>query len=329
MSRGGRVLVTGAGGFVGSHAVDALVAAGWRVRALVRRTSSRRWLEGLPIEFAVADVRREDELLAACRDCDAVVHAAGITNARHPRDYFEVNARGTERLWQAARQAGTSRFLLVSSLAAAGPSRDSAPQDETAPPRPVSAYGESKLAAERVVLEGAARGEMEAVVARPPAVYGPRDSDILPLVLAARYGVFPMLTSGRREVALVHALDLAAGLRLALEKAPSGGVYFFTDGAVHTLPEVGRVIAETHGRRVLTIPVPRWAIWAAALAGEAWSRLRRSPATLNLDRARQLSRGGWTASDRRAREELGYRSERDLPRGMRETIEWYRRTGWI
>ncbi len=321
--------MTGASGFVGSHVAEALVRRGWDVRALVRPTSSRRWLEGLPVEYAVADVRRAAELEAACRGCHAVVHAAGITNARRPQEYFDVNAEGTERVWRAAASAGVRRLLLVSSLAAAGPSRGPRPQNESAPPRPVSAYGESKLAGERIVLEAAARGDMEAVVVRPPTVYGPRDADVLILILAARRGLFPMVTSGRREVSVVHALDLAEGMRLAIEKAPSGAVYYFTDGVVQTLPEVGETIARALGRRVRRIPVPAALLWGAALGGEIWNRLRPSPAALNLERAKQLSQDAWTADDQRARRELGYRSEYDLERGMRETIEWYRRVGWI
>jgi len=296
---------------------------------LVRATSNRRWLQEHCYEFSIADVRSEDELSEACRGCDAVLHAAGITNARRDEEYFAVNVEGTAGLWRAAGRVGVRRFLLVSSQAAGGPSRGAAPRDESSSPQPVSAYGRSKLGGERVILEDLGGSGPEAVVVRPPAVYGPRDADVLTLVRAARRGLFPMTLGGRQEVSMIFVSDLVEGMRLALEKAPRGGLYYLTDGEIHTLPEVAAVMGRILGRRVRPLPVPRFVLTLAALGGEVWNRLRPTPAALNLDRARQFGTGEWTASDRRARQELGYRSEYDLERGMRETIEWYRRIGWI
>jgi nucleoside-diphosphate-sugar epimerase len=326
-SNGKRVLVTGASGFVGSHVCDRLVETGWQVRCLVRATSSRRWLEHLPVEYALGDVSSESNLDEACRGCDAVVHAAGVTNAVRKEDYFEINARGTERLWRAAERSGVKRFLLVSSLAAAGPSRTATPQDETAEPHPVSAYGRSKLGAEQIVL--GSTGSLEPVVVRPPAVYGPRDPDILTLVLAAKRGVMPLPLSGRREMVMVYAIDLAEGIRLALEKSPPGGLFFLTDGRVHTAPEIAEAIGLALGRSVRTLAVPKFIWWLAALGGEGANRILKISAPINLDRFKQLLSDGWTASDSRARRELDYHSHFEVARGMEETIRWYRSVGWI
>src|SRR5262249_32710691 len=117
-----RVLVTGASGFVGSHAAEALAEGGWAVRCLVRPTSSRGWLDRAGCEYAIGDVTDRSGLDRACQGCEAVVHAAGITNALHPDTYYRINSEGTLRLWTAAEEAGVRRVLLVSSLAAAGPS---------------------------------------------------------------------------------------------------------------------------------------------------------------------------------------------------------------
>lgn len=324
---GKRVLITGASGFVGSHAADVMVEAGWKVRCLVRPSSSRRWLEHLPVEYALGDVSADAGLDSACADCEAVIHAAGVTNAIRNRDYYEINARGTERVWRAAAGAGVRRFVLISSLAAAGPSSTSTPQDESDRPHPINVYGKSKLAAEELVLR--APGPPEAVVVRPPAVYGPRDPDVLTMIKAARTGVMPLPLSGRRELVMIHAADLARGIRLALEKSPPGGVYFLTDGNLYTVPRIAEAIGKALGRRVRTIPVPKPVWWIAALGGEIGNRLFSLPCPINLERYKQLQADGWTASDSRARRVLGYHSEFDIDRGMEETIRWYRRVGWI
>jgi nucleoside-diphosphate-sugar epimerase len=325
------VLVTGASGFVGSHAAEALAAGGWRVRGLMRSTSSRRWLEPLAasgaLEYALGDVGDAAALARAATGCDAIVHAAGITNASRLALYHEVNVAGTRRVLAAARDAGVPRFLYVSSLAAAGPSPEGVIQDETRPPVPVSAYGHSKLEGERVVLTE--RGAVEAVIVRPPAVYGPRDTDVLTLVRAVKQGWFPRVGRARREVSVVHALDLAHGMRQALEAGANGAIYYLTDGAVHEVMAVAAVIGEALGVRPRALPVPRFGLWLAALAGEVANRLGAREAVLNFDRYRQFVRTGWTASDALARRELGYASRYDLERGMRETVEWYRSTGWI
>lgn len=326
----GRVLVTGASGFVGSHAAEHLAQDGWQVRCLVRETSSRRWLESLVArgaELAVGEVAQGRGLAAACAGCDSVVHAAGITNALHPDEYAFVNTQGTLRLWMAAEAAGVRRFLLVSSMAAGGPSPPGTSRDESVPPRPINAYGRSKLDAERVVLESG--GPMEPLIVRPPAVYGPRDEDVLTLVRAAKLGWFPKTGGGRRELSLVHAADLAEGIRLTLERGAARGVYYITDGVVHSLAEVGEAMARALGRRVRTLPLPWPVLWAGALVGELTGTVLRRPAVLNLDRVRQFVLGGWTASDARARNDLGYVSRYDLVGGMEDTVRWYRNAGWI
>jgi nucleoside-diphosphate-sugar epimerase len=312
---------------VGGHVAERLGRAGWTVRCLVRATSKRQWLESLGVELAVADLTAGGGLAEACAGCDAVIHAAGLTNALHPSEYYRVNAEGTLRVWMAAEAAGARRFLLISSLAAAGPSRGPEPQDETATPRPINAYGRSKLAAERVALE--VGGPMAGVVVRPPAVYGPRDADFLVLVRFARRGWFPRIGRGPHPLSFVHAADLADGILLALERGAGGRVYYLTDGVPHDLSEYGEAVGRALGRRLRPLPVPRSALWLGALAGEARAALLGRTATLNLDRVRQFVATGWTASDARARLELGYRSRYDLGSGMEDTIRWYRSAGWI
>jgi nucleoside-diphosphate-sugar epimerase len=321
----GRVLVTGASGFVGSYVAEELASAGWRVRCLVRPTSKRGWLTRADFEFALGDVNDLHGIPEALEGCDAVVHAAGITNALHPDEYFQVNAEGTLRLWMAAESHKVKRFVLISSLAAAGPGRGAEPQDESVRPHPVGAYGKSKLTAERAVL--GIGGPVEAIVVRPPTVYGPRDRDVLAMIRLAKQGWFPLV--GARRLSLVHAIDLAEGVRLALEKGNPGSTYYLTDGEVHSLEAIGVAVGRALGRRARFVSIPNWALWVAAVGGELVESMVRRPAALNLERARQFVQKDWTASDALARRELGYESRYDLIRGMEDTIRWYRSVGWI
>jgi nucleoside-diphosphate-sugar epimerase len=166
-----RVLVTGATGFVGSHIAEAFVEAGYEVRVGARASSNERWISSLDTERVPLDLDGSaEDLSRAVHNVDVVVHAAGITRARRPGDYYSVNAGGTRSVATAALRAGVRRLVLISSLAARGPDgRD----------HPDSDYGRSKLEAESHLR--ALSGRMEAVVLRPAAVYGPRDTDLLPV----------------------------------------------------------------------------------------------------------------------------------------------------
>jgi nucleoside-diphosphate-sugar epimerase len=210
-----RVLLTGATGFVGSHIAQAFAEAGYEVLCGVRASSDLRWLSGLPVERVPLDLKGgAQDLSRTVRNADLVVHAAGITRARRAKDYYSVNAGGTRRLADAALGAGVRRFVLISSLAARGP--DDLTKDGR--DHPGSAYGRSKL-------EGEARlrslgGQMEAVALRPAAVYGPRDTDLLPLFKLARAGWLP-IPSGPNLLQPVYATDVA-GAALAAAREPVG-----------------------------------------------------------------------------------------------------------
>ena len=207
MEQGSLVALTGGTGFVGSHVAEALVTAGWSVRALVRRPTSAGWLRGPGIETVTGDVRDPGTLGPLLRGASAVVHVAGKTGARSLEDYRAANAGGTEKLVHATREgAPGAHFVLVSSLAAAGPSGAGAPVRPSDPPHPVSSYGVSKREGEEAVE----RSGLPFTILRPSAVYGPRETAIRDLFVAASRGFAPVLAGGTPKIQLVYALDVAA-----------------------------------------------------------------------------------------------------------------------
>jgi len=320
-------VVTGASGFVGSHLVDELLLRGARVRAVVRGTSSRRWLAGKPVEFADASLGDAGALRRAVEGADWVVHAAGLIRARNGAEFHESNVAGTGRVLAAAREASVKRFVFVSSQAAAGVSRDGRPVSEGDPPRPVSTYGETKRLAEELVLRE--RERMAVTVIRPPAVYGPRDTAILKVFALAKRHLQPVLRSGG-SFSMIHVADLASAVVLACSKEEAAGEIFFAAEPDRTdYDELGALVREALGTWTVRLAVPRWAMMGIARGAEAFGRVTGSAPLLTREKLREISAGNWVCSSAKIRERLGWAPRVPLARGIRSTADWYREAGWL
>ncbi|MFN0149105.1 MAG: NAD-dependent epimerase/dehydratase family protein [bacterium] len=329
------VLVTGGAGFVGSHVVDALVDSGVRVRALVRPSTNRRFLDAQRVELRDGDITDgsdagHERLVRALEGCSTLYHVAGVVTSARKENYQRVNVEGASRIARAAADAGVRRVILVSSQAAAGPSGSSAPRTERDAEEPMTAYGRSKLDGEHAVRAVANERGLQIVIVRPPAVYGPRDRAFVGLFKLIRLGIVPLHGAAHSQrISIVHAADLAHGIVLAATRAPSGATYFLTDGAQHTAIELAQAIARALGKKpaFLTIPLP--VLSALAFAAEIGERVTGRAATVTRERLRQWTVPYWTISDARARAEIGYAPSRDLVAGMAETAAWYRSAGWL
>lgn len=322
-------VITGASGFVGSHVVDELLRHGARVRCLVRKTSSRRWLDGKPVELFEADLSSLSRLTDAVRGATWIVHAAGLTRARSAADFNAANVGGTEAMLRAALEAGPglTRFLYVGSQAAAGPSTDGRPVTEDQRPEPVSAYGLSKLRAEQLAL--LMRGRLPITVVRPPTVYGPRDDAVQRYFLAVKRHLRPELQRGAR-FSIVYAEDLARAIRLSLTDDRALGEVFFVAGQDETdYREMGDLVARAMGTWTVPVRPPRWLLYAGALAGELLGMLSRRPPLLSREKLREITSGEWICSSARIRSRLGWEPEVPLAEGVERTARWYREARWL
>ena len=328
------VLVTGANGFVGSHLVEALLARGCRVRCMVRRTSDLAFIQHLPVEWAHADLCDGDGLRAAVRGTDAVCHLAALTRTLDEETCLRVNAHGAEALARACLEAnpGPTRFLFVSSVAAAGPSDGPGDlMDESRPPRPVTWYGKSKLAAERALqgAAGEADGRLPLTIVRPVAVYGPRDRDFRAYFRAIKLRLNLQLGQSERYVSLIYVRDLVDLLVRALEQEQAVGQTYFGCGSLSTYAEFAGTIARALDRRPVRINVPLAALGPLAAVSKVQGRLTGRPPLLNDQRLIDVRQRSWLYSGDKARRELGFEARYDLATGVRETAEWYRREGWL
>ena len=296
------------------------------MRCLVRKTSLLKWVPTDDVSLINGDVAQGGEdLERAVKNVSAVFHLAGITSATSDSAYVTVNVEGTRNIVQAMQKSAPDALLVFcSSLAAAGPSTRKRPLNETDEASPVSAYGRSKLTAERIVEESG----LEYLIVRPPAVYGPRDTDILAAFRFAVRGLALRVAPEGQTLSLVHVEDLTRGLACAAE-SEGRGLYYMTDGMVHTWESVMEHVSRAVGKKTKTISV-------APFVADGLSRLEMFRASLfgskpllTPDRIIELSQASWTCDDTRARLDVDYESSIALPDGMRMTAEWYRKEGWL
>jgi nucleoside-diphosphate-sugar epimerase len=326
-----RILVTGATGFLGSHVAEQLARQGHTVRVLVRRTSDRSFLRGFEAEEALGDVTQPETLPAAVEGVEAVVHAAGLVKARSAAEFESVNAGGTANLLAALDPAQPlRRFVLISSLAAHGPSQDGRPRPPDSAATPITAYGRSKLRAEELVRSWAAEGRAVTII-RPPVIYGPRDRQLLPFFQLARWRLAPLLGSGANSISCVYVEDAARAAALAAtagDDTPSA-TYALDDGTVYTWRDLLAAVEQAVGRKALRIPSPPWAYAAAALISEAYGRLRRQAVSFTRDKVIEMRQRYWVCSHDEISRDLGWQPQVGLSEGAALTAAWYRQHGWL
>lgn len=310
---------------MGGHLAEALLADGWRVRCLVRRDSNTRWLPKDRVELAVGEIAPGPALDAAIRGTSTVFHLAGLTSARHPADYTRINVGCTQAVLDAMRAgAPDATLVFCSSLSAAGPAREGRPLKETDAPQPIGPYGVSKLAAERLIIAS----ELRHVIVRPPAVYGPRDADILFAFRLASAGVAIRIGPRGQKLSLVHVRDLAAGFLAAAAATHARGVYYVS-GDTHAWEEIVGGIGAAVGRRARVIGLPRPLVRTAARLNRLAARIIGAKPLLTPERVDDLVQPDWSCDNGRARRELGYLSGVPLTEGLNETAAWYRQNGWL
>jgi len=325
-----KALVTGSNGFIGSRLVEELVQRGDQVRCLVRKTSNLRWIQDLDVEFIYGELLDESSLVPAVGGADCIFHLAGVTKARDREGYFSGNYQGTVNLLSASKNYGSEdqKFIFVSSLAAAGPAPSCTALKEDDPARPISYYGEAKLAAEKAVLEYA--DIRPVVVIRPPAVFGPRDADVYEIFRIISKGVKPILGGRNRLASLVHVHDLVRGVILSADyKEANGQIFYICNDSYYDWQIITQEIVKALDKRVITFRVPIVFLDIVSLFSELIANLTSKPALFNQERVKEYKQPYWICDNSKAKEMLGFAPQLSLSEGISNTVAWYRDNGWL
>jgi nucleoside-diphosphate-sugar epimerase len=336
-----RVLVTGATGFIGGHLTEALTRNGNETRCLVRPTSDTRRLSEIGAALVEGDVTKADGLDEAVANVDLVFHLAGLTTALSKAEMSKVNAEGPGLVAAAcARRQTPPAMIVMSSVAAAGPTERDAIRVESDPVAPISNYGHSKRAGELAAAKWADR--VPITIIRPGIIFGPRDRLTLPIFKTiATWGIHPVVGMGRTKLALLHIDDLIDlllkvahnGERLPATESgatePGAGVYFASHGSAPSYREFGSLIARAMNRQVVSIPLFPPVAWSAAAVSQLWSQVRRRSDPLNVDKIREAVQTSWAISNEKAKRQLNWKLRASLEKQLQDTVKWYEANKWI
>ncbi len=325
-----KALITGATGFIGSHVAQTLVSRGDSVRCLVRKTSNLSDLRRLPVELMEGDITDRESLDRAVAEVDIIFHLGGITKAKSEAAYFKINADGCRLLYESclAHNPHVGKIVHVSSLAAVGPSTTDRPLTEEDPARPLTYYGKSKWEGEKYAHAYAQH--LPVTIIRPPAVYGPRERDILIYFQLIHRHIRPILGFRKKYLSMVYAQDLVDAIILAGDHADSiGQTYFVDDGRVYTWQDISETLARVMGRWTVPLFVPESVVHGLGYVMEFLSRWSKNPAVLNRQKIIELRQPAWTCSSAKIQQKLGFQAKYDFEQGARASAEWYANEGWL
>ncbi len=333
-----RILVTGASGFIGSFLVEGGLERDMQVWAGVRHGSSRRYLQDERIDFAELDFSSPEKLrqqLARHKEehggWDHIVHCAGVTKCLNTMDFENVNYIATVHFIEALKELEMvpETFVFISSLSVFGPIRekDYTEITETDFPQPNTAYGASKLRAENYIRS---LDDFPYVIFRPTGVYGPREKGYFLMAASIRRHVDIAAGFKRQDITFVYVKDLVQAVYLAIEKKVTRRQYFLSDGEIYCSRTFSDLIRKELGDPwLIRFNCPLWLLRSISFVAEKWGKLTHVPSTLNRDKYNIMKQRNWRCDITPAVRELGYRPEYQLERGVKETINWYKKEKWL
>ena len=329
-----KILITGASGFIGSFIVEEALRRGFETWAVVRKSSSRAFLQDERIHLIELNLSSEEQLTAQLKDYqfDYVIHAAGVTKSLHKEDFFRINTEGTKHFVRAllATQNNLKRFVYISSLSIMGAIREQQPYQEIREEdeaMPNTAYGKSKLDAEQWLDT---IKDLPYVILRPTGVYGPRERDYFMMAKSIKAHTDFAVGFKQQDITFVYVTDVVQAVFLACEKGVTGRRYFLSDGEVYQSSTFSNLIRKELGNPWwIRITAPLWVLRIVTFCGEYIGKMTGKVTALNNDKYNIMRQRNWRCDIEPARRELGYEPQVKLEEGVKRSIAWYKGNNWL
>lgn len=323
-------VVTGGTGFVGSHLVDLLLNKNFEVRCITRKTSSLKWLDGKDVKIYNTGLFDKENLKEVLRDSNYLFHVAGVVRSKNKEGFYKGNVDTTKNLLEATLEVNPKieKIIIVSSLTATGPSLDGKPVNEETVPNPITTYGKSKLAEEKL-----AQGFMDKLpitICRAPAIYGERETDIYAMFQGFQKGIMTLVGFNNKKLSLIQGRDFVHGLYLAaINEKSTGEIYFISSEEIYDWNIISDSMEKALSKKALRIRIPHFLIYGIGAVSHFANFFTSKPATFNLEKAKDFVQENWTCDITKAKEQLGYTQQISLDEGMKSTVDWYREEKWL
>lgn len=318
--------VTGANGFIGSHLVKYLLHRGYRVRVLVRRSSDLGLLRGQEIDYFYGDLFSNEVIRECIEGASHLYHVAGVINAGNQKEYYEVNARGTENLVRLASRyrKNIKRFLHVSSISVMGPSKPGEMLSEGSPLAPLSHYGKSKIEGEDAVINS----PLNWTILRPTNILGIGQYELYRFMRTMNMGLKPLLGKKSKQTTICFVEDLVRGMVLAAENACSlRKIYIIASKNAYGLREIIETIGANIGKRFY-LPLPYFLVYAIAVVSKIVAILFSKNSFLDPQKIRQTKTCLWIHDSSLIERDLGFKTEITLDEGIGEIVRFYKSHDW-
>ena len=326
-----RVLVTGANGFIGRHIVRCIEKQGDKINVLVRNSNSFNISD--KVNIFEGDIFDNEKLRKAVNEVDAVFHLVAKTHDSssidNAKDYYKINVEGTRNLLDACINSNIKHFVYFSSVKAMV-EESKYTLDETYDCTPTTLYGETKLMAERLVIEYGSKYDFKTTILRLPLVYGPGNKgNIYKMIEAIDNGRFVMMGNGSNKRSMVYVGNVVdAGIAVIDRKATDAKVYVITDGVDYTVKDLYKLIAKGLSKKPLPFYVPMGIAKMLAIAGDIGNKIIRKPLPFNSEVLGKLTDSA-TFSSGRIREDIGFKPKYNLYNTIDETIKWYKNVSHV
>ncbi|MGL5635476.1 MAG: NAD-dependent epimerase/dehydratase family protein [Bacteroidales bacterium] len=333
-----RILVTGAGGFIGGFIVEEALNRGFETYAGVRKSTSREYLSDSRIQFIDLPFHNRGALarkLQECRDqfggWDYIIHNLGATKVKKTEDFDKINYEFARNFVETLIELNMQpkQFLYISTLGVLGPGNESTsdPITHQNASGPNTAYGRSKQKME-IYLKSLT--DFNYVIIRPTGVYGPREKDYFLMFKTIKSGFNFIPGFKEQYLTFIYVKDLVKALFLCIDKEICRKEYNLSDGQCYTSSLFCNIVKHRlNKQRVVNIKLPLILVRGVSIVAENIAKIAGKTSTLNGDKYRIMKQRNWNCDISDLKKDTGFHADYDLKRGVEEAISWYEENQWL
>jgi nucleoside-diphosphate-sugar epimerase len=290
--------------------------------------NQEKWQTNKPYTKVRGDLFSITTLKKALEGVDTLFHIAAIVKAPIMNEFQKANVEATENIIRLAKKSGVKKIVILSSLAAAGPS-NAKPRTHDDPMKPVSMYGESKKQMEEMIRQ-IHTPDLSVTILRPPAVYGPREDQIYTFFKIMNKRICPIVGDGKKpEISMIYVSDLMQAIELAAEKRSQGvHTYFVSGPEIYNWNRIKNVTSKVLGKKPVPLYIRPGMVKRIAGVVESTASVFGMYPVLNREKANEMVLE-WTCTNLKAIKELKYHPLVSLEEGISRTIHWYKKHHWL